>query len=83
MNNYYYSNKSSISDNEIAFAEGRQRLPLDKNLHVKLTLGWYSRFFYDRSPDLNKAISSVKFKKEYKVMRFLKNYLNDIVFNKK
>ena len=65
MNNYYYSNKLSISDNEIAFAEGRQRLPMDKDLHVKLTLGWYSRFFYDRSPELNKAISSVKFKKEY------------------
>jgi len=65
MNHYYYSNKPSISDDEIAFAEGRQRLPLDKDLHVKLTLGWYSRFFYDRSPELNKAISSVKFKKEY------------------
>ncbi len=65
LNNYYYSNKPSISDDEIAFAEGRQRLPLDKDLHVKLTLGWYSRFFYDRSPELNKAISSVKFKKEY------------------
>lgn len=65
MNNYYYSNKPSISDDETAFAEGRQRLPLDKDLHLKLTLGWYSRFFYDRSPELNKAISSVKFKKEY------------------
>jgi len=65
MNNFYYSNKPAISDDEIAFAEGRQRLPLDKTLHLKLTLGWYSRFFYDRSPELNKAISSVKFKKEY------------------
>jgi energy-coupling factor transporter ATP-binding protein EcfA2 len=49
-------------EDELAFAEGRQRLPLDKELHVKLTLGWYSRFFYDRSPELNKALSSVKFK---------------------
>jgi len=65
MNHYYYSNKPSISDDEIAFAEGRQRLPLDKDLHVKLTLGWYSRFFYGRTPELNKTISSVKFKKEY------------------
>jgi hypothetical protein len=65
MNNYYYSNKPFISDDEIAFAEGRGRLPLDKDLHVKLTLGWYSRFFYDRSPELNKALSSVRFKKEY------------------
>ena len=65
LNNYYYSNKPSISDDEIAFAEGRQRLPLDKTLHIKRTLGWYCRFFYNRSPELNKAISSVKFKKEY------------------
>lgn len=65
MNCYYYSNKPSISEDELAFAEGRQRLPLDKDLHVKLTLGWYSRFFYDRSPELNKTLSSVRFKKEY------------------
>jgi len=65
MNNYYYSNKPIISEDEVAFAEGRQRLPLDKDLHLKLTLGWYSRFFYDRSPELNKAISSVKFKQPY------------------
>lgn len=65
LNNYYYSNMPLISEDEVAFAEGRQRLPLDKTLHLKLTLGWYSRFFYNRSPKLNKAISSVKFKKEY------------------
>ena len=65
MNNFYCSNSLKISDDELLFAEGRERLPLDKSIHVKLTLGWYSRFFYDRSPELNKAISSVKFKKEY------------------
>lgn len=66
LNNYYYSNRSSIEEeDELAFAEGRQRLPLDKPIHLKGTLGWYSRFFYDRSPELNSALSSVKFKKEY------------------
>lgn len=65
LNNFYYSNKPEISDDEKYFAEGRKRLPLDKTLHLKLTLGWYSRFFYDRTKDLNKAISSIKFKKEY------------------
>jgi len=65
MNNYYYSNKPFISEDELAFAEGRQILPLDKDLHLKLTLGWYSRFFYDRSPELNKTLSSVRFKKQY------------------
>ena len=65
INEFYYSNSETVSDNEIMFAEGRQRLPLDKTLHIKRTLGWYSRFFYNRSPELNKALSSVKFKKEY------------------
>jgi hypothetical protein len=65
LNNFYYSNKQEISDDERFFAEGRTRLPLDKTLHIKFTLGWYSRFFYGRTKDLNKAISSVRFKKEY------------------
>lgn len=65
MNYYYYSNKPEITEDEIAFSEGRKRLPLDKDLHIKLTLGWYSRFFYDRNSELNKALSSVRFKKEY------------------
>ena len=65
INEFYYSNSETASDDEIAFAEGRQRLPLDKTIHIKRTLGWYCRFFYNRSPELDKAISSVKFKKEY------------------
>jgi hypothetical protein len=65
MNNFYYSNNLEISEDELLFAENRKRLPLDKTLHLKLTLGWYSRFFYKRSPELNHVISSVKFKKEY------------------
>lgn len=65
MNNFYYSNNLEVSDDELLFAEGRKRLPLDKSIHIKLTLGWYSRFFYNRSPELNKTLSSVKFKKEY------------------
>ena len=65
LGDFYYSNKAEISDDEKFFAEGRKRLPLDKTLHLKLTLGWYSRFFYKRSKELDKAIASVKFKKEY------------------
>ena len=63
--NWYYSNKPDISEDELAFADGRQKLPLDRDLHLKATLAWYSRFFYDRSPELNKALSSVKFKQVY------------------
>lgn len=65
INGFYYSNSETGSNDEIMFAEGRQKLPLDKTIHLKRTLGWYSRFFYNRSPELNKALSSVKFKKEY------------------
>jgi hypothetical protein len=65
MTGYYYSNKTEITEDELAFADGRERLPLDKAIHLKQTLGWYSRFFYDRSPELNKSISSVKFKQVY------------------
>ena len=65
VSKYYYSNKEYISEKEMLFAEGRERLPLDKSIHLKGTLGFYSRFFYDRSPKLNEALSSVKFKKEY------------------
>lgn len=65
MTNWYYSNKPDVSEDELAFADGRQKLPLDRSIHLKGTLAWYSRFFYDRSPELNKALSSVKFKQVY------------------
>lgn len=65
LENVYYSNEDSISDKELMFAEGRTRIELDRNIHVKKTLGWYSRFFFNRSPGLDAALNSVSFKKEY------------------
>lgn len=65
MNDYYFSTENTISDNELKFAEGRQRLSFEKNIHLKGTLGWYSRFFYNRTQDLDKTLSSVKFKDIY------------------
>jgi GDP-fucose protein O-fucosyltransferase len=64
--NYYYSDKD-MSDDELIFADGRNRLDFDnsKNYHLKMTLGWYSRFFYKRDKELDRKLSSVKFKKEY------------------
>ena len=61
----YFSKEDFISDKEIQFAEGRSRLDLNKTLHIKNTLGWYSRFFFNRSPELDRKLSTVKFKKEY------------------
>jgi hypothetical protein len=45
VSGYYCSNKKDISEKEILFADGKQRLPLDKSMHLKGTLGFYSSFF--------------------------------------
>ncbi len=65
LSGYYYSAENEVSENELLFAEGRQRIPLDKNVHLKKTLGWYSRFFYNRSSQLDNALKSVRFKDVY------------------
>lgn len=62
---YYLSHEQDITNRETSFADGRKRLELTDNIHLKGTLGWYSRFFYNRDPGLDKALASVKFKKEY------------------
>lgn len=61
----YYSKEEYVTNEELEFAEGRSRLDLSKTLHLKSTLGWYSRFFFNRSPELDKSLASVRFKKEY------------------
>lgn len=64
----YYSVKSeNYTEKEKDFSEGRERLFIDdyKNVHLKKTLGYYSRFFFDRDETLDKSLASVRFKKEY------------------
>lgn len=63
----YYSRADDISNLELSFAEGRSKLifPHGKNVHLKFTLGWYSRFFFERSKELDACLNSVRFKKEY------------------
>jgi hypothetical protein len=65
MNDNYYSSEPTITAEETSFAEGRQRLDLSQDTHLKFTLGWYSRFFFNRSPELDKVLASVDFKPEY------------------
>ena len=64
---YYSVGSDNYKNEENDFSEGRQRLSLDnyKNINLKKTLGYYSRFFFDRDKDLDKSIASVKFKIEY------------------
>jgi hypothetical protein len=59
---YYYSDTESVD-----FAEGRSLLTFDSNYDydVRKTLGSYSRFFNNRSLDLDKQLKSVRFKPEY------------------
>jgi hypothetical protein len=60
--NYYYSKNKDEN-----FSEGRILFEMDeeKNWDIRKTLGYYSRFFNNRSKELDSSISSVKFKKEY------------------
>jgi len=67
ITDYYYSSADHVSEQELHFAEGRKRLHFEdgKNVHLKNTLGWYSRFFFNRSPQLDLELSKVRFKQEY------------------
>lgn len=65
MRNVYFSNESNMTNDELSFAEKRTRISFDNNIHIKHTLGWYSRFFYNRSKELDLELSKVKFKQEY------------------
>jgi hypothetical protein len=62
-----YINVSGNTVNEQAFSCGKERIELkeDTNNLITTTLVWYSRFFYDRSKDIDNNLSRFKFKKEY------------------
>ncbi len=62
---YYYSDSNSISSEEALFSENRKKIPLVNNIHLQKTLGYYSRFFYNRNKLIDSTLKSVKFKKEY------------------
>lgn len=64
---YYSVESKTYANEEERFSEGRERLLLDdyNNVHLKKTLGYYSRFFFNRDFSLNTSLSSVRFKPEY------------------
>ena len=59
---YYYSDTENLE-----FGEDRLLLKFNKDLDydIRNTLGYYSRFFNDRSEGLNRELLSVRFKPEY------------------
>lgn len=62
-----YLNVSGNTVNEQEFSCGKQKIDLKEDMHniITMTLIWYSRFFYDRSNDIDKNISKFRFKQEY------------------
>lgn len=65
--NYYY-NCGGSNENEESFAEGRIKLAAEpnQNMHFyKCTFPLYSRFFYNRTPSLDKFLSQISLKKPY------------------
>jgi len=63
---YSPSSKKYLKEEE-SFSENRERLLLDdyNNIHLRKTLGYYSRFFFDRDSSLDRSLASVRFKPEY------------------
>lgn len=63
----YFLNVSGNTANVEAFADGRKSIMWDikRDNILTQTLAWYSKFFYDRNQDIDSAIRSVTFKKEY------------------
>jgi len=68
--NYYYNCGGSVI-NEERFAEGRYKLIVEpnKNLHLhKCTFPLYSRFFYNRTAQLDRFLSEISFKEPYQIL---------------
>jgi hypothetical protein len=61
---HYYCDLNNENE-DLDFSEGRKKILLSDNMHIKNTLGWYSRFFNNRTEALDRALSSVKFLPEY------------------
>ena len=59
----YYFDFLSTEDRE--FAENRKLINFTDTMHIKNTLGWYSRFFNNRPKDFDNILKSVKFRSEY------------------
>jgi len=62
-----YVNSSDNVENEKYFSVSRRKLinPVGENIDCRVTIGWYSTFFMNRTPDIDLGLSTVRFKPEY------------------
>jgi hypothetical protein len=62
-----YVNLSEDVTKEDDFSLGRSKLknPIGYDLDVRCTIGWYSAFFMNRTPEVDFGLSTVRFKPEY------------------
>lgn len=75
-----YVNCTEQTENEDLFSMGRSLVNLDedKNNILTVNLMWYSKFFFNRTKDIDKRLNSVKFKKEYyDLAKKIKNHIGD------
>ena len=64
---YYSSDDDNLKENESDFSENREKLLIGdfNNIHLKNTLGYYSRFFFNRNTELDSVLSSIRFDEGY------------------
>jgi hypothetical protein len=62
-----YVNLSEDTAHEDDFSLNRTKLenPIGYDLDVRCTIGWYSAFFMNRTPEVDFGLSTVRFKPEY------------------
>jgi hypothetical protein len=67
LQNFYFIKENRQYPNEDHFSGTRKRLLIDssKNINLRNTLVWYSRFFYEKNNDLKDKMLSIRFKQEY------------------
>ena len=77
-----YVNCSDDTENERYFSGTRRKLinPVGEAIDCRVTIGWYSTFFMNRTYDIDLGLSTVRFKPEYyELARRIADSIGDFV----